>query len=142
MKRLLVPQIALLLTSVFLIACGETSDEDDRDHRVGRTLPPPARERERERESRMEEREETGPVAEVPPERRTSDVPPPTSTNVPPPPPAQAGNYEYGKPVAGKPGYVTSPYAPYQGYVDVRGFPPGTEVKDPYTGKVFLVPAQ
>jgi len=46
----------------------------------------------------------------------------------------------YGTPVAGKPGFVTSPYAPYAGYVDVRGFPPNTEVKDPYSGKIFLVP--
>jgi hypothetical protein len=60
-------------------------------------------------------------------------------TNTPPP---VTGNYEYGKAVPGKPGFVTSPYAPYQGYVDVRGYAPGTEVKDPYTGKIFLVPAQ
>lgn len=49
-------------------------------------------------------------------------------------------DYPYGSPVPGKPGFVTSPHAPYSGYVDVRGFPPGTEVKDPYSGKIFLVP--
>lgn len=51
-----------------------------------------------------------------------------------------AGNYPVGTPVPGKPGFVTSPHAPASGYVDVRGFPPGTEVKDPYTQKIFLVP--
>jgi hypothetical protein len=46
----------------------------------------------------------------------------------------------YGIPVPNKAGFVTSPYAPKAGYVDVRGFPSGTEVKDPYTGKTFLTP--
>jgi len=46
----------------------------------------------------------------------------------------------YAIPVPNKPGFVTSPYAPKQGLVDVRGFPSGTEVKDPYTGKTFLTP--
>ena len=46
----------------------------------------------------------------------------------------------YAIPVPNKPGFVTSPYAPKQGFVDVRGFPSGTEVIDPYTGKVFLTP--
>jgi hypothetical protein len=46
----------------------------------------------------------------------------------------------YGTPVPGKQGFVTSPFAPDSGYIDIRGFPPGSEVKDPYTGKVFLTP--
>jgi hypothetical protein len=46
----------------------------------------------------------------------------------------------YAIPVPNKPGFVTSPYAPKAGYVDVRGFPSGTEVKDPYSGKIFLAP--
>jgi hypothetical protein len=46
----------------------------------------------------------------------------------------------YGTPVPGKPGFVTSPFAPDAGYVQVLGFPPGTPVEDPYTGKVFLTP--
>jgi hypothetical protein len=46
----------------------------------------------------------------------------------------------YGIPVPGKQGLVTSPFAPDAGLVDVRSFSPGTEVKDPYTGKSFLTP--
>jgi hypothetical protein len=46
----------------------------------------------------------------------------------------------YGTPVPGKPGLVTSPFAPDSGYVEVTGFPPGSAVEDPYTGKIFLTP--
>ncbi|HEX4638318.1 MAG TPA: hypothetical protein VH170_02415 [Chthoniobacterales bacterium] len=46
----------------------------------------------------------------------------------------------YGTPVPGKQGFVTSPFSPNSGYIDVRGFAPGTPVKDPYTGKIFLTP--
>lgn len=57
-----------------------------------------------------------------------------------PVPVAAPRDLPYGTPVPGKPGFVTSPHSPAAGYVDVRGFPPGSEVKDPYSGKIFLVP--
>jgi len=57
-----------------------------------------------------------------------------------PVPAAAPRDLPYGTPVPGKPGFVTSPHSPAAGYVDVRGFPPGSEVKDPYSGKIFLVP--
>jgi len=47
----------------------------------------------------------------------------------------------YGIPVPGRKGMVTSPYTPDEGkYVDVTGFASGSIIKDPYTGKFFLVP--
>jgi hypothetical protein len=52
----------------------------------------------------------------------------------------QKANLPYGNPVPGKPGLVTSPFAPDAGYVQVLGFPPGSTVEDPYTGKIFLTP--
>ncbi|HEY7001791.1 MAG TPA: hypothetical protein VH330_08615 [Candidatus Udaeobacter sp.] len=52
----------------------------------------------------------------------------------------QKGDLPYGIPVPGKQGLVTSPFSPDSGYIDVRSFPPGTEVRDPYTGKTFLTP--
>lgn len=51
-----------------------------------------------------------------------------------------------GIPVPGKPGYVRSPYSPNSGLVEVRDFATGrpfargTEVKCPFTGRVFQVP--
>lgn len=79
-----------------------------------------------------------------PPAPTTADAPPsvnPAPEPAPTPAPVvEKKDYQYGTPVPGRPGFVTSPHAPYSGYVDVRGFPPGTEVKDPYTGKIFLVP--
>jgi hypothetical protein len=53
---------------------------------------------------------------------------------------AKAG-LPYGVPVPGRKGMVTSPYMPEDGkYIDVTDFASGSIVKDPYTGKFFLVP--
>src|SRR5207248_4852480 len=49
------------------------------------------------------------------------------------------GDMPYGIPVPGHKGMVTSPYSPEGNYVDVSAFAPGSAVRDPYTGKIFLV---
>jgi hypothetical protein len=47
----------------------------------------------------------------------------------------------FGIPVPGRKGMVTSPYLPESDkYIDVTDFGSGSVVKDPYTGKFFLVP--
>jgi hypothetical protein len=53
---------------------------------------------------------------------------------------SQPTQYPTAKPVPGKPGYVFSPFDANGGYVDVNGYTPGSKVKDPYSGKIFLVP--
>ena len=53
---------------------------------------------------------------------------------------AKAG-LPYGVPVPGRKGMVSSPYLPEEArYIDVTDFKSGSVVKDPYTGKFFLVP--
>jgi len=55
-------------------------------------------------------------------------------------PVAKADELPYGNPVTGRPGLVNSPYAGKMQLVDVTGLKPGTEVKCPYSGKLFRVP--
>ena len=79
-----------------------------------------------------------GPVQPTgtPPPQQVAPSPPPTTASQTK---VAKGDYPYGIPVPGKPHLVESPYSPGK-YIDVEGFPPGTEVKDPYTDKIFLVP--
>ncbi len=58
------------------------------------------------------------------------------------PAPAPAADLPYGSPIAGRPGFVNSPFAAKHQLVDVTGLPVGMEVKCPYTGKLFRVPPQ
>jgi hypothetical protein len=56
------------------------------------------------------------------------------------PPDKAKGDMPYGIPVPGHKGMVTSPYSPEGNYIDVSAFAPGSAVRDPFTGKIFLVP--
>lgn len=81
------------------------------------------------------------PQPTAPPRVVQSESPPPSSSSAPRlSTVSQSADLPYGKPVPGKPGYVFSPFDKNGGYVDVTGYSPGQKVKDPYTGKIFLVP--
>jgi hypothetical protein len=53
---------------------------------------------------------------------------------------ADAKKWPSALPVPGRPGFVTSPFKPAADIINVRGYPKGAELKDPYTGRTFLVP--
>lgn len=137
MKPLLGPSLFLAATVLFFAGCDPEGHNQQKPKQGGFATPvkhdAPAR-------------ETTDTTGEEAPPREKHDRPPQAPDSAPPSAPAPkvaAGAPEYAKPVPGKPGFVTSPYKPYDGLVDVRGFAPGTELQDPYEkGRTFLVPAQ
>jgi hypothetical protein len=54
--------------------------------------------------------------------------------------PPPASDLPVAMPVKGKAGFVQSPYSPDAGYIDVRGYSSGTEIRDPYSGKPIRLP--
>ena len=93
------------------------------------------------------ERPRTAPVAPNSNVAAMNNATPSTPTTPPPsttPAPASSPVVElpYGAPIAGRPGFVNSPFAAKHQLVDVTGLPVGMEVKCPYTGKLFRVPPQ
>jgi hypothetical protein len=76
-------------------------------------------------------------------EKPTTPVTPsvtPSTAPLPAPKPVQ--EIPFGAAIAGRPGFVNSPFAAKHQLVDVTGLPTGMEVKCPYTGKLFRVPPQ
>jgi len=123
-----------LLVAFFLSSCSEEPPPPQRTpHRVA-NYPPPQTE---EYPPQQQPFNPNGPVQPqgTPREERAAASPVPTAA----PTKVAKGDYPYGIPVPGKPHLVESPFSPGK-YVDVEGFPQGTEVKDPYTDKIFLVP--
>ena len=78
--------------------------------------------------------------------RQSGSAPAPVPATAPAPVPATApaqssNEIPVAKPVPGKPGFVYSPFDPNETrYLDVRGHASGTKVKDPASGKLFIVP--
>ena len=122
-----------LLAAFFLVSCAEEPPPPTTRHRTANY--PPSQTQEYPPQQPFNP---NGPVQPTgaPPAETTAASPPPTAA---PTKKIAKGDYPYGIPVPGKPHLVESPYSPGK-YIDVEGFPPGTEVKDPYTDKIFLVP--
>lgn len=81
------------------------------------------------------ERLEPAPAPQAP-------APPPPAPSTTPSAPSSdtKANIPYGTRVAGRPGFVYSPFAARTQLVDVAGTAPGVVVKCPYTNKLFRVP--
>jgi len=121
------------LVAFFLSSCGEEPPPQQRTRHPVANYPPPQTE---QYPPQQQPFNPNGPVQpQGTPREAGAASPVPTAA----PTKVAKGDYPYGIPVPGKPHLVESPFSPGK-YVDVEGFPPGTEVKDRYTDKIFLVP--
>lgn len=121
-----------LLAALFISACSDVEQPPAPVRRHVAQYPPGAQE---QYPPQQQPFNPNAPPPENMPPQEATVAPPPTAMATR----AEKGDHPYGIPVPGKPHVVESPFSPGK-YVDVEGFPPGTEVKDPYTGKIFLVP--
>src|SRR4051794_4301016 len=132
--------ISLALLSAFALASCETDEPPPRKHRPAPRYPAPQTSAQYPPQPQPFPQDGTtappstapAPQPEVTGESAPAAAPTPSTSTA-------KGDYPYGVPVPGKPGFVRSPFSPDK-MTDVRGYAPGTEVKDPYTQKIFLVP--
>ena len=129
--------LSLILLSAFVISACDSADEPPPKHKSA-NYPQNAQTQTQQYPSQGQPFNPNGPAQPenaAAPEAAASPAPQPAAS----PAKVAKGDYPYGIPVPGKPHLVESPYSPGK-FVDVEGFAPGTEVKDPYTQKIFLVP--
>ncbi|MBA3273032.1 MAG: hypothetical protein H0T11_04060 [Chthoniobacterales bacterium] len=144
----------VLLSPVCVPEAAASDPVGDFFKKVGRTIFRPQKRktpsRRTDKRSRSSDGRSTPAPRETPAAEQTDSDPTPQPSASPSPVPERRalsvspgvsrGDLPYGVPVRGRPGFVTSPYAPTSGHVDVREFESGAEVKDPYSGKVFRTP--
>jgi len=144
---------AILIVVVFSTSSALGNPIGDFFKSIGRTLgkwhqtPPPPRptkksSKEKSPSEKQSENDAENATKASPPTPAPSPTPTPMDIRPATLAPRGQGRRDvpYAVAVPNKPGLVTSPYAPRQGYVDVRAFPSSTEVLDPFTGKIFLTP--
>ncbi|MDB6147057.1 MAG: hypothetical protein JWO45_721 [Spartobacteria bacterium] len=125
--------LSLALLSLFFIsACDVEEPPPRRSHRAASYPQEP-------RQDYPPQQQPFNPNGPVQPDSNAREEAPPGPAPTAAATKVAKGDFPYGIPVPGKKNLVESPFSPGK-YVDVEGFSPGTEVKDPYTGKIFLVP--